>query len=936
MIPIWNSNWAYRQEIEIPILTEDNHSRYQPIDIHIDFKDLCWAKNEIERSIRIVCWDGKNWHELESQIYDLEYYDKEFIKGCRIIFLIPEFAYGKERYFIYYDKNPKPSPNYVNHVNVEDAYYYFEPISGLSAEGDYYKITEDGYCVYGVGQKGCVFERNLAQTIIRMKPGSKEFDVVNSDTIVSFGFIYSIGPDDKDHFSSDQVLLSKKININGNLMVEFEIVSQSNGKELQTSNIYRYYYCPVNDKRIFVHVKHEVFQDCYVEGQVNIDGIYGSLLSFRSKNSRIKKLQFGEIYPYLHIYDKNNQIKKYKLNTNPESKEREWVIPYSDDCDLGENAWISYGEGDVGRANGILFPSNTGIVKSGKDERDGIQVKAGEKEYFNALGTEIDYAGVIFGRNSYEKGSTHDLIINKGLVVEFDVEVYTTEDKGCNGIIKESEYFRILSKYRNIGDSGLPGKNSGIYTLTAKLRFCGRILLYPIFSNLSEITCEIYRDNELVSRGLLHKPLFGLPTVKFTKLSYGDYIVKIYRKFINQNKKIIAIEPVNIDGDKEIYITCSWQKNIKITVKNQENKRVENTILNIYKNDKIIINYVTEKDSDTQVFIPFSRENYKLKAYYKGFLVYDEIIPKKAKNVEISLQLYDLKVNVFDLLGFSPVVEIRPIITSSTMDNPTDIFPNENKSGNFIFNNLPPATYKLYISYGRFYDYLDVKIPNNLDSVNLNFSAIFDLNIKLFDLNGNFIQDDKLKLDVKRNENTIFKSVSINKNISLPPGKYSFYVYSDKNVVGIKTLEITNDKDVNIVTNLKPTIYIIITTITIMFVLEIMILCIIKKISLNSFLKLLALSLVIISIFQPWWSLTGISNDKRVTKTTDLFIITQTMIESINFQGQTFRDIANLPDIFTSFISILLIIIISGMILLGCSFILNIFLKKRFFLYYIS
>jgi hypothetical protein len=51
-----------------------------------------------------------------------------------------------------------------------------------------------------------------------------------------------------------------------------------------------------------------------------------------------------------------------------------------------------------------------------------------EKEYLNALGTEIDYAGVIFGRNSYEKNSTHDLIIDGGLLVEFDSEVYTTED----------------------------------------------------------------------------------------------------------------------------------------------------------------------------------------------------------------------------------------------------------------------------------------------------------------------------------------------------------------------------------------------------------------------------------------------------------------------------------------------------------------------------
>jgi len=935
-IPPWKSNWSFRQEVILPILTEIYKAKYQPIDLRIEFNDLCWAKNETEHSIRVVCWDGKIWNELESQIYDLEYFDTNHIKSCRIVFLIPEFAFGKERYFIYYDKNEKPPPNYVNHVNVEDAYYYFEPISGLAAEGDYYKVSEDSYCVYGIGQKGQVFERSLAQTVLRMKPGSKEFDVINSDTIVSFGFIYNIGPNDKDQISSDQVLLSKKINIDGNLMVEFEIVSQSKGKELQTANIYRYYYCPSTDKRIFVHVKHQVFQDCFVEGQENMDGIYGGLISFCSKSSRVKKLQFGEIFPYLHIFNENNQIKEYEMNTNPDSKEREWIIPYTDDCDLGKDAWISYDEGENGKAIGILFPSNTDIVKNEKNEKDGIQVKAGEKEYLNALGTEIDYAGVIFGRNSYEKGSKHDLIIDEGLLVEFDAEVYTSEDKGYEGVIKESEFFRTLVKYRNIGGSSSSGEDKNIYTLTAKLRFCGRILSYPIFSNISEISCELYSGNELVSKGFLLKPLFGLPTIKFTKLASGDYVVKIYRKFINQNKKIIAIEPVTIQGDKEINVLCSWQKNLIIIAKDQDKKRIEDINLNVYKGNKVIINNITKSDSDIQIYFPFSTEQYELKAYYKGFIIYNKKIPKRAKNVEINLQLYDLKVDVTDKLGLSPGIEIKPLLTSSDMEVPIDIFPNENKAGMFIFKNLPSAAYKLYISYGRFYDYIDVKIPYNLDSISINFSATFGLSVKLFDSKGDPIQDDKLKLDLKRSGNTIFESVTPNGVFSLPPGKYTFYVYSDNNLIGIKTLELTNDKDVNIVTDIKPILPIIISGFAIIFIIEILVIFIFKKISLNTFLKLFALSLVVISLFQPWWSLSGISKDTNATRTTDMFIIPQTMIESITYQDQTYRDIATLPEMFTNFVGILLIIIISGIVLLCCSFIPNIILKRRFFLVLIS
>lgn len=931
IIPQWNSNWSNRQEIIIPILTGTDQAKFQPIDMYIDFNDLCWAKNDTEHSIRIVCWDGKIWHELESQIYDLVYSDTNYIKSCRVIFLIPEFTSGKEKYFIYYDKHEKPSTNYIDHVDVEDAYYYFEPISGISTEGDYYKITEDEYCVYGIGQKGRVFERNLGQTILRMKPGSKDFDLINSDTIVSLGFIFNIGLDDKDIISSDQVLLSKKIIINGNLMVEFEIISQSKGKELKTSNVYRYYYCPVNDKRIFVNVKHEVFQDCTVEGQVNVDGTYGSVISFSSKNSKIKKLQFGEIFPYLHIFDKNNQIKKYKINTNPDTKEREWIIPYTDDCDLGKDAWISYSQGEKDKAIGVLFPSNIGIVKSGKNERDGIQIKAGSKEYLNALGTEIDYAGVIFGRNSYEKGYEQDLIIDRGLIVEFDVEIYTSEDKGYKGIIDEYEFFKNLAKFRNIGGSGSSAEDKNIYTLTAKLRFCGRILSYPIFSNISKITCELYKDNELISKGFLYKPLFGPPEIKFTKLAPGDYVVKVYRRFINQNKKIIALEPINIQGDKEIDLICSWQKSLIISAKDQYSKRIEGINLYLYKKNKVVINNITNGTSDTQIFIPFSAENYELKAYYKGFIVYNNKISNKVKNIEINLQLFDLKVNIFDTLGLNPGVEIRPLLTSYNMDTPFEITPDENKYSIFIFKNLPSDVYKLYISYGRFYNYVDIKIPTELDSINMNFSAIFDLSVKLFDLNGNPIQDKKLKLDLMRDGNTIFKSVSPNEVLSLPPGKYTFYVYSDNNLIGIKTLELNNDKEVNIVTDLKPILPIIITGFFVIFIIEIIVLFIFKKISLNTFLKLFALSLVIISIFQPWWSLTGFSIDKTATRTTDMFIIPQTMIESITYQGKTYREIATLPEIFTNFVSVLLLVIISGMILLIFSFIPNIILKRKFF-----
>ena len=55
--PWWNDDWSFRKEVSIPIDTSDEIAKYQPIDIHIDFNNTCWAKNENEHSIRVIFQD---------------------------------------------------------------------------------------------------------------------------------------------------------------------------------------------------------------------------------------------------------------------------------------------------------------------------------------------------------------------------------------------------------------------------------------------------------------------------------------------------------------------------------------------------------------------------------------------------------------------------------------------------------------------------------------------------------------------------------------------------------------------------------------------------------------------------------------------------------------------------------------------------------------
>lgn len=940
-LPEWNKNWSYRQEIILPIGTQDSFAKYQPIDLHIEFSNPCWAKSEELHSIRVCYWDGDRWNEIESQIYDLNFRSSQELSKCGVVFLVPERAYGEERYFIYYDDSEKPAPGYTDHVTISDEYYYYEPISGIVLEGDYYQIKDDGKGVYAIGQKGNIINRALSQVVMKMKKDSDEFDVSNSDNIAALSFVYNVGPKDEDVVASDAKLISKDIRVDGNLMTEFVIVSESKGGEVRTTNIYKYYHCPTENKRISVHMKHQLFDDGIVSGQLDSDGAYGGLITFKSRSSRIQRMQFGEIYPYLHVFGEDNQIKEYKLNTNPESKTREWTVPTTDDCDLGENAWLSYDEGESGKAFGMIFSSNENIVKHGKNERDGIQIKNMEKEYLDVLGAEIDFSAVMFGRNSYERGGSHDLKIPKDLIVEFDAEVFSTEEGGYNDIIKEREYFKSLVAYRENDDSG-SGNDQNILTLTVVPEFTVNFFYLPIIANLTGFTFadiwgELYQDDVLISSGTISKPLFSMPKIKFPKLSPGEYIVKIYRSFGKLKDRVIGMRAVELEQDREISVICTWQRTIRVNLRDQEGRRVEGVEVSLYKNDTRYIKEISDNKNDTSMDVNFDLlYPYTIKANYKGFTIFDEKIGPLQNEIDLDLELYDLKINIEDKLGFSPGVNVRPTLTSPDMDIQTELIPKEVRNGNYLFEKLLPAKYRLFISYGRFSDESYINLPDDGDSSEIKFSAVFDLNTELYDSQGNRIQDANLKIDIERNKKMVYDSISPSTKVTLPPGDYTIKVYSEDKLIATKIIQLTTDKEINIVTKMKSIIPILITSVVIIFILEISAIFLFKRFSLNTFLKLLAISLIILSLVQPWWSLDAQSDYPNAEKCSDMYIAPQVMIECTRYDSSENLELATLPEMFTDFVGTLLLIVCSGIALLGFSFLPNILLKRRYFLILIS
>jgi len=952
----WNEDWSYMQEINLPISTDDFCAKFQPIDIKIEFDKTCWASDKNNHSIRICCWDGDIWHELESQIYDLNFTNDDYISSCRLVFLVPEMADGEERYFVYYDDCEKPSPKYVDHVNVEDAYYYYEPISGISVEGDYYKITEDGYTVYGIGQKGQVMGRKLSQIVIKMKPNTEEFDIMHSEILASFSFSYQHGAEDKDEISSDQALVSKNVTEDGNLMVEFGIISESYTKSIHTTNIYKYYYCPTKDKRIGVNVKHEVLEEGIVKGIEDIDGRYGTLISYKSKSTSIKKMCFGDILPFLHIYGENNRIKEYHMNENPDTKDREWIISHLDDCDIGENAWISYDEGDVGKVHAILFSSNEDIVKEGTSERDGFEVKVAESEYLNIVGTEIDYASIAFGRNSYIEGGHHDLIIPDDLVVEFDLEFFSMGEGNYENVDAEGKIFRTLVKYRHIGEGSQFEGDQNIHTLTVISHLSDRIFAFPSLEELTGlplpiIWAELYQNDTLISSGVAHKSLIGAQSVKFPKLAPGEYVVRLYRKIGNSTKNYIGVGSVMVNGDVSLHIYCTWQKNIEIVASDQYNMNIEGIELVMLRDNMVVIRNFTTASGNLTLGVPFNlfdsyvwenlenitieslfnRSNpYVLNAFYKGFIIYDEEITMWQRGLEINLGLYDLTVEIKDELDFPPGVDVKPFLTSPEMYDQIEIMPKNVGNGKYIFEKLPAAAYDIHISYGGFSDKESIIVPETGGYISMEFSALFDITTELFNSHGENLKANTQEISIFRNGMKVRQSLSPDATVSLPPGKYTVNVYLGDELMGSKTVELTNDKNIKIVTIIESLLPFIVTLLSLVFIGGVVLLIALKKISLNASLKLIVMSIIVISLFQPWWALNASNDDGMAEKTSAMYIFSQAMISRVTYQDEVYLDLATIPEEFTEFLGVLLIIVYSGLVLMGISFIPNAVLRRRF------
>ncbi|MCK5459177.1 MAG: hypothetical protein KAI20_04745, partial [Thermoplasmatales archaeon] len=386
----------------------------------------------------------------------------------------------------------------------------------------------------------------------------------------------------------------------------------------------------------------------------------------------------------------------------------------------------------------------------------------------------------------------------------------------------------------------------------------------------------------------------------FPEIIGGDYLIKVYWKLDNSTQFFRGAKTITLNEDSKVHVFCTWERSTQLIFSDQNGQAIGGIHAVLLNEDEVIFDEnTTDTDGEVILNAPYnSRNPYILKAYYRGFLVYEGEIKNTLRDivVDFDIHLYDLTVEVKDTLNLPPGVQISPTLLSSQLDSSLQITPENSGSGVFFFKDIPSGNYKLQITYANFVDEEYLNLPDAGGFISMEFSAIFDLTVDMFDSRGNSLTYEEVHFEIERDGKQVHESDE--PWFSLPPGRYTIEAYTGGKLVGNKDVELTNDRNVKLVTTVQSIIPTFIVVSALIFIGVLIVLTLMKRLDVMSFLKLLAIALIILALIQPWWELSGSSNNPLAERNTQMFIVPQAMIESTSYEGKTTFDVAEMPEPF--------------------------------------
>ena len=931
--------FSYRQELSLPLDTSQPGALFQPIDIRVEFRYPCWARNETHHSIRVGANDGSGLEEIDSQIYDLDYNDESHISACSLVFLIPGTATGKEKYYVIYDEEETPLVIYPDHVHVEDTHYFFEPISGQKIDFDYYKIIQDDYVTYGICQKGVLLGNGVANFVIKMNSNSTEFETMNADQMGMFSLYYSSDGSQENRGSAWAHNVLKEILVDGNLMTRVCISALSPEETVKTDNIYTYYYTPApfSTQRLIITQHHSVLETVDITGDQEEDPMYSGLLTFKARSATIDKMNTGEILPLLHFYSEDDIPLEYSMSLDPTTPVHDWFLSTTDDMDLGSHAWISVDDPHTGNAHGLIFDKHVGYAPG---ELDGLQVKASTKQYVKLPGLEADAGQVIITRNSYERGGEHHTVITPGIQICFQTDFFTTETGGYEAVDQESIFFQQLSPLRPVFPVNLSEEEKeDRYSLTVFVHGghsfpLGSVLSAVLGKNFSYLTAELYRDNQLSSSGsigrfplsettdfnfenttLIEKIQMALgffdwrnqslfKKIMFPSIAPGTYILKIYREnpAIWGDRHYIGFHTLNFTRDTTIHVPLVPEGIVTLSTLNQEGQGLDNVIFSLYSDTATIATTITDSNGSAILTAPrYPLHSYTLRVLYHGFLIDEKTIHLALRhNVappleEYVLDVYPFGLRLVDTWGFPPVVEVNPVLTSAAMSMSQSLYGDRVTPGEYVFRDLLPGIYTLKMGYKSVVVKETITIPGD-GTRKIVFPAEFPLQIAALNSHGYPLSGGTLTVTRGGDKREVSLGDSGKAEIMLPPGDYDLVIYGDDEgdeEIAHQMVTLRSDKNLDLVTTQGSLLHTLFFYLGIILILLSLVYMAWKR-RFNFALRFIIIGILLISLVVPWWTLQGDEGD--VSTTTQTYLIPPKLITHTSTSIVSGGEVSTVPD----------------------------------------
>ena len=966
----------FQQNIILPFDSDqlDESYSYQPIDTFIEFTNPCYAKNENDHSIQVFYKNGVETVELESQIYQLDRINEQFINSCQLVFILPNNVSKEYQFYVQYSDEAIKRKPYPDHLSVEKSHYYYEPISGQVIDLDYYSINQDGIIPYGISYKGSIFGNGVSQVVARLKPNSKTLDTQKIDQFASFSMMISSDIDEDYEYVGTGYSTNPKttVLIDGNLLVKLKIECVSPEGVIKTSNVYSYYYCPSEPKRIFVNCSHEILKDFEMKKDYNFDGIYAYLLSFHSKSEAIEKINMGTILPKLYLYGKDDRVHSYDIPVNPHSEDPEMILETTDDIDLGSEAWMCIHQPTGLKTHGLLFSQNHSLTQS---DQDGIAVKGFVEETINLPGLEADTGSVFAARNHYDAGGRQQYYFEKGFSAQFDVSFVTFQKGSWQDIANESRMYQSLihaqqnnvdaldSEYEDEKTFTVEGSVTGVNSVPF-----GSALSAYTGKNFSYLTAELYQNDKIFSSTIVSRiPFFSvssdidltsvkeilsfvrelvdwknssiLQRFKFIDVPPGDYVVKIYKEnsLFSPSREYIGYEVISVEEDSLLHIHCRRSIPLSIMTTDQDEKDLSDVSVHVEVDDEIIATDLTDNTGTASLSVPFyPADDYELLIFYKNIPVSRKTISPSVINHLFSLHnqfqisLYEVTMSIKDDWGLTPAIQLQPelLFTDESKKEwriPFSTYQNQQ----YIFQQIPKETYKLFLSYKGF----DQRQPLLIDedkNLSLQFPLTYETEIDLYNKQGLFLETALVTFSRKDLEKTIELSNQPLKT-DLPPGDYHISIYDDENCIAKKPITIFSDNHQRIVTMKDSNLPYIGYIISISLIGFSVLIGFFRQQYFKGLLLFYA-GLILLAALSPWWYFAG--ENAEVAVETRLHLLPTQMISFITSTDTVSGEFYTLPSEAILGIEVLLIFLISSFcVLFFIQFIRKKFIKTRWGLY---